>query len=136
MKKKENALEVDIVKLPLLDVYEVYAKYMKEYFNIKWYQVNKRAKLLAVLEQFHKVALKDLEKLQNTANYIRIYQDKELDVCVNIHHCIMNINGKCISYEFLRAITDRPMLHQPLVMRLGKNDELVFEKFEKVVGNN
>lgn len=134
MDTRENILEQDITQLPLLDVYGVYVKYMNAYFDTKWWQVIKRARLLTVLRAFHFNYKKENDLLQDC--YTVIWKDSELLISVQPNLGIVAVNNKLISYEFLRAITDRPMLHQPIVMRLGKRDELVFEKFENVVGNN
>ena len=59
-----------------------------------------------------------------------------MDIAVNPNYGIVAVNKKLISYGFLQSITDRPMLHQPIIMKLGQDNELVFEKYENVVGNN
>lgn len=136
MDKRENILEQDIVEVPLLDVYEVYAKYMKQYFETKWWQFVKRVKLLKLLEQFHISSQKSLDITWTSESYIKIWKDTDMDISVNPNYGIVAVNKKLISYEFLQSITDRPMLHQPIIMKLGKDNELVFEKYQNVVGNN
>lgn len=136
MDKRENILEQDIVEVPLLDVYEVYAKYMKQYFETKWWQFVKRVKLLTLLENYHTSIQKDLDITWTSESYIKIYKDAEMDIAVNPNYGIVAVNKKLISYGFLQSITDRPMLHQPIIMKLGQDNELVFEKYENVVGNN
>ena len=72
MDKRENILEQDIVEVPLLDVYEVYAKYMKQYFETKWWQFVKRVKLLTLLENYHTSIQKDLDITWTSESYIKI----------------------------------------------------------------